>query len=88
MTEEGASGVAGLEGLGQEVASEGLADEIEETGEEEVVARDPEIARRLIRRTKAMVLARELHRAESRLVRPLSCRQGSVASAQGLSESE
>ena len=45
------SGVARPEGSGQEVAAEGFAAEIEETVDEEVVARDPKIARRPVRPT-------------------------------------
>ena len=39
---------------------------MEETGEENVAARDPRIARRPIKPTKAMVLAHELHHADYR----------------------
>ena len=65
-TEGSASGIAGPEGSGQEVAAEETAAEIDETCDEEVAARDPKIARRAIMPTKAMILAHELHHADYR----------------------
>ena len=65
-TEEGASGVAGPEEPSQPVAAEGIASEIEEDVDEEMDATDPNIARRPVRPTKAVVLAHKVHHADYR----------------------
>ena len=66
FTEEGASGIAGPEEPSQSVAANGNAAGEEEDDIEENDARDPKVARRLVRPTKAMVLAHELHHADFR----------------------
>ena len=65
-TEKGASGIAGPEGPSQSVAANGSAAGEEEDDIEEHAARDPKVARRPVRPTKAMVLAHELHHADDR----------------------
>ena len=65
-TEDGAPGVAGPEEPSQSVAANGIAAEIEEEGDEDHVAKDPQIARRPVSPTKAMVMAHEFHHADYR----------------------
>ena len=65
-TEEGASGIAGPEEPSQSVAANGNAAGEEEDDIEENVARDPKVARRPVRPTKAVDLAHELHHADYR----------------------
>ena len=62
-TEEGAPGIAGHEEPSQPVAANGIVAEIDEEGNEDNVARDPNIARRPVRHTKAMILAHESNHA-------------------------
>ena len=66
-TEGGAADIAGQGGIGQAEATEGdgITGEIDEQ-EEAVAARDPRVARRPIKPTKAMVQSHELHHADYR----------------------
>ena len=63
-TEGGAADIAGQGGIGQAEATkgDGINGEIDEQ-EEDVAARDPRVARRPIKPTKAMVQSHELHHA-------------------------
>ena len=65
-TEEGASGIAGPEEPSQSAAANGMAAETVEDDNLENAARDPKVAQRPVRPTKAMVLAHELHHADYR----------------------
>ena len=65
-TEGGAADIAGQGGIGQEEATEGeKINEVDEQ-EEEVTARDPRVARRPMKPTKAMIQSHELHHADYR----------------------
>ena len=65
-TEGGAADIAGQGGIGQEEAAEGeKINEVDEQ-EEEVTARDPRVARRPMKPTKAMIQSHELHHADYR----------------------
>ena len=66
-TERGATDIAGPGGIGQAVATEGDAAEAEvDEQEEDVTARDPRVARRPSKPTKAWIQSHELHHADYR----------------------
>ena len=63
-TNEGVQDIAGQGESSQAATAEGIAVEAEVEPDEEIIARDPRVARRPIKPTQAMIQAHELHRAD------------------------